>query len=108
MTTATPEVLCLYCLMTAGERPKGHPGGHPLGDCGCDALEGRCERHRAMVGTIHSAYYGGDSALVREIYSLSDGYGEPGFVPEQGYDWSGIRDSSIGAVEAMFLVAIGG
>ena len=25
---------------------------------------------------------------------LQDGHGEPGFVPAQGWDWSGIRDSS--------------
>ena len=27
-------------------------------------------------------------------WELQDGYGEPGFTPIQGWDWSGIRDSS--------------
>ena len=43
---------------------------------------------------------------IRErIWQLSDGYGEPGYVPVQGHDWSGIRDSSPEAVAAMHAVA---
>jgi hypothetical protein len=34
------------------------------------------------------------SVLYRLIYAKSDGYGETGHIPCQGYDWSGIRDSS--------------
>lgn len=38
------------------------------------------------------------------IMALADGYGEPGAFPG-GYDWSGIRDSSEEAKEAMFAKA---
>lgn len=34
-------------------------------------------------------------------WNLQDGYGEPGFTPPQGWDWSGIRDSSSVAKKAM-------
>lgn len=27
-------------------------------------------------------------------WDLQDGYGQPGYTPEQGWDWSGIRDST--------------
>jgi len=39
------------------------------------------------------------------IWALQDGYGSPGFTPEQGWDWSGIRDSTPEAIEAMETVA---
>jgi hypothetical protein len=79
-----------------------------LGPCGCDLLEGRCDRHASMMRTLHAVWSDGSPNLFRDVWANSDGYGVPGLVPEQGYDWSGIRDSSIDAVEAMFLVAIGG
>lgn len=41
----------------------------------------------------------------RRIWALQDGYGEPGTTPVQGYDWSGIRDSSPEAIAAMNAVA---
>lgn len=28
------------------------------------------------------------------VWRLQDGYGAPGYTPAQGWDWSGIRDSS--------------
>ncbi len=28
------------------------------------------------------------------VWKLQDGYGAPGYTPAQGWDWSGIRDSS--------------
>jgi len=34
------------------------------------------------------------SQLYRGVYARQDGYGSKGYVPAQGYDWSGIRDSS--------------
>lgn len=43
--------------------------------------------------------------LYIKIYAQSDGYGEPGYIPVQGFDWSGIRDSSSQAKEAMSSVA---
>lgn len=30
----------------------------------------------------------------RGAWALQDGYGQPGYTPAQGWDWSGIRDSS--------------
>lgn len=39
------------------------------------------------------------------IWSLQDGYGEPGYTPVQGWDWSGIRDSSPEAIQAMVTEA---
>ena len=32
--------------------------------------------------------------LYQLVYLQNDGYGPRGFIPSQGYDWSGIRDSS--------------
>lgn len=75
-------------------------------ECGCSLKDGRCPRHRRMMEQISFTYYS-DEVKGDAIWDLSDGYGEPGFIPEQGYDWSGIRDSSIEAVEAMYGIAIG-
>ena len=41
------------------------------------------------------------SNLYKAVYSCSNGYGEKGYVPVQGYDWSGIRDSSDAAMKEM-------
>ena len=40
-----------------------------------------------------------------EIWALSDGYGAPGYVPAQGYDWSGVRDSTEDALRRMYVKA---
>ncbi len=42
-----------------------------------------------------------DAALWALCWPYTDAYGVPGFVPPQGYDWSGFRDSSDGAVTQM-------
>lgn len=42
---------------------------------------------------INEALFTNDESFGR-IWDLQDGYGEAGFTPPQGYDWSGIRDSS--------------
>jgi hypothetical protein len=42
----------------------------------------------------------------REIWASQDGYGEPGYTPEQGWDWSGIRDSSPDAMAVMLAHAV--
>lgn len=39
------------------------------------------------------------------VWAVQDGYGSPGFVPAQGWDWSGIRDSSDEAIAAMWEIA---
>jgi hypothetical protein len=41
--------------------------------------------------------------IMDKVWSIQDGYGEPGFTPVQGWDWSGIRDSSDGAKVKMAL-----
>jgi hypothetical protein len=70
--------------------------------CDCSLLN-RCIYHGAMMRTIHAKWNGpGTTDLMYEIYARQDGYGEPGFVPEQGMDWSGIRDSSPDAIENMY------
>lgn len=40
------------------------------------------------------------------IWRLTDAYGSKGYIPSQGYDWSGVRDSSTEAIWKMFDVAI--
>lgn len=74
--------------------------------CGCSLDEGRCKTHRLMMEAIHAAYFGSDDRLALAVYARSDGYGVEGLVPPQGYDWSGIRDSSIGAIERMHDVVV--
>lgn len=51
---------------------------------------------------IHAAWQAGNNEAMLAIWALSDGYGEQGYIPEQGYDWSGIRDSTAEAVDAMY------
>lgn len=41
-----------------------------------------------------------------KIWKLSDGYGKKGYIPVQGYDWSGIRDSSNEAIWEMTYIAL--
>ncbi len=51
-----------------------------------------------FMGAIHDRYFNGDKLTRHMIWSLQDGYGTEGFVPSQGYDWSGVRDSSPAAI----------
>ena len=75
-----------------------------VGVPGCEP----CERS-VMLEEIYTAWSraGMSSALGEAIYALQDGYGAAGHVPPQGYDWSGIRDSSIGAIRAMHALVHG-
>jgi hypothetical protein len=79
------------------------PFGYP---CGCNLEDGFCATHQPMVRLIHEAWFGSDSSPeVRvQLWALSDGYGAPGALPAQGYDWSGIRDSTPAAIERMAAV----
>lgn len=56
---------------------------------------------RPLMPAIHEAYFSGDRAKRALIYSLADGYGAPGTIPPQGYDWSGVRDSTPAATRRM-------
>jgi hypothetical protein len=81
--------------------------------CGC-GLDGRCDQHAAMMRTIREFWDQPMTAPVRRewreswprrfeaLWAHSNGYGEPGRIPAQGYDWSGIRDSTPTAVERMY------
>jgi hypothetical protein len=51
---------------------------------------------------IRTYWDGANNADIKRLWSLSDGYGEQGFMPSQGLDWSGVRDSSDAAVDAMY------
>jgi hypothetical protein len=44
------------------------------------------------------------NTLDRAVWKLQDGYGEAGYTPVQGWDWSGIRDSSPQAFRNMAVV----
>lgn len=54
---------------------------------------------------IHLACESQIEGAAEAIWALQDGYGQPGFTPPQGWDWSGIRDSSRDARKAMYAKA---
>ena len=65
------------------------------------------EKSRVMMEVIYKAWHESrDNEFLEGLYALSDGYGEAGYIPEQGYDWSGIRDSSDCAVIRMYQFCI--
>lgn len=59
-----------------------------------------------MLKAIHEAWMdvNASNETLVALWAESDGYGEQGYVPEQGYDWSGIRDSTSDAIRAMWRV----
>lgn len=61
---------------------------------------------RSMLKDIHTAVMV-EGKFISETWALQDGYGEPGFTPAQGWDWSGIRDSSPAAISRMYRVVNG-
>lgn len=63
---------------------------------------------RPMMKEIHFRWNHGSAADRALIWSIQDGYGEAGYTPPQGFDWSGIRDSSPEATRAMYEALIGG
>ena len=77
--------------------------------CQCSIMEGRCDEHGAMMREIHALWnkpapfdpaVGAACDIIR---SLADGYGYPGsMIDLDTYDWSGVRDSSVEGVEAMW------
>lgn len=58
-----------------------------------------------MLDVIHRTVYV-EGRLLTETWELQDGYGEPGVMPPQGWDWSGIRDSSPAAIKRMYDLII--
>lgn len=68
--------------------------------CGCSLFGGRCERHGAMMTEIHHATFHGTETAFQVICTLADGFG-PGGLLDMEFDWSGVRDSSTAAIEAI-------
>lgn len=56
----------------------------------------------SVAAQLHGAVL---EAIMAETWALNDAYGTVGFVPPQGWDWSGIRDSSREAIAAMASAA---
>lgn len=74
-------------------------GGH-ADPAGCDYCY---VTEQGWLRDIHTAVFGpADRDLVALVWSMQDGYGAPGVTPSQGFDWSGIRDSSPATIEAMW------
>jgi len=46
-----------------------------------------------------------ENGVYDAVWAEQDGYGEKGYTPPQGYDWSGIRDSSEAATPRMAKAA---
>jgi predicted xylose isomerase-like sugar epimerase len=63
-------------------------------------------RREERMEYLYKAWQEGTNEFCEALWDLQDGYGIAGYVPPQGYDWSGIRDSSDAAVEAMYNEAI--
>lgn len=75
-------------------------GSGPVEGCpGCAA--------RLLLPAIYDAWHAGDAQLRSTLWALQDGYGTPGLIPEQGHDWSGIRDSSPAATLRMAQAVAG-
>lgn len=68
------------------------------------AAEATTPSRTAMMTAIHDAYFNGTEEEFFIIWDHQDGYGMPGFVPTQGYDWSGVRDSSDDAVATIWTL----
>lgn len=78
-----------------------HLGGHgdvfnPTRIEGCPACVAM-----SYLPAIRDRWMNGTTEEMLTIWELSDGYGIPGYVPPQGHDWSGIRDSSPAAMMRM-------
>ena len=53
------------------------------------------------AGPFHLLSTERQAELLTRTWLLQDGYGDPGYTPPQGWDWSGIRDSTDEAMAAM-------
>lgn len=87
-------------LLIVGAAPSGEAGVGP----GPSAEDWRlvCDAVRESKGPDGKPLAKAlESRIFKETWALQDGYGEPGFTPPQGWDWSGIRDSSPAAKRRM-------
>ena len=48
-----------------------------------------------LISNVNNDHY------FTSLWHLTDAYGPRGYMPPQGYDWSGFRDSSWSAINAM-------
>lgn len=69
-----------------------------------------CDSWKLILVTCSFSYHNNlfqnvKDKLYKLVYSKSDGYGIEGYIPPQGYDWSGIRDSSENAHQNMTDIA---
>lgn len=83
------------------------------GDDGREHVEGECSMPNIgwvkfsgwpPLMKIRYAIEHGPTNVQNNIIAFSDGYGEPGYMPG-GFDWSGIRDSTVHAIKCMERVA---
>jgi hypothetical protein len=56
---------------------------------------------RPMLASIYEVWMT-STAGSEVLWSMQNGYGEIGFMPDQGYDWSGIRDSTPHTIREMY------
>lgn len=69
-------------------------GGRPSEACAhCAAA--------TLLPVLFDAWRNGTPAQRAVLWSMQDGYGTAGYTPDQGYDWSGIRDSQPATVYLM-------
>lgn len=71
-----------------------------------DGEQGVGENKWAFSAWMPLSIISGVNWVDNKIWKFSDGYGKEGYIPVQGHDWSGIRDSSVGAIWEMTYVAL--
>lgn len=59
-----------------------------------------------LLPALHDAFWSSDETH-ELIWSMQDGYGEAGYTPDQGVDWSGVRDSHPATIWAMHRAVFG-
>jgi exonuclease VII small subunit len=103
------DLFRLQCLKEEADRQARHHGQRP------EAQPEMSESERANRAFVCAyAHFNGEKraslpervqrSLDKAVWALQDGYGKPGYTPAQGWDWSGIRDSSPEAFRSMAVV----
>lgn len=59
-----------------------------------------------LLPALHAVYFGDDADAFDLLWSMQDGYGDAGDMPEQGFDWSGVRDSDPATIGAMHAALV--
>lgn len=79
-------------------------GGGAEAHFGHDTANAECPRCAVtpLMKKIHAAVFDSTNHTAASVaWEYQDGYGEAGYEPPQGWDWSGIRDSSPAAIWAI-------